>query len=169
MAIRFDQGDDDAPAASRIVKWGGLCAGILLLLLVGYYVVSFALSFIAAPTVGDISGKVYLNNSPLNSGMVSFFPRSGKQVQCSIQSDGRYEAKNVEFGELIVTVVQPNPKYKSKGQRRKEAKGKLEDRPPDDGEPEHLLPEIYRDSTTSPLKFTLDKRSATYEIRVDSE
>jgi hypothetical protein len=163
--------DEETPRASSLVIWGGGGVAAVLVIVGCYYLFAFIISFFAAPPVGTISGKVYFDDTPVKSGIVAFFPKKGEPIQCSIQPDGTYEAKGVEYGDLIVTVMQKNPKFKDGFTRRMEAKkaGKRHDEVVDDGEKMHLLPEIYADSQTSPLRFTLDKSIATNEIRLSDE
>ena len=49
-----------------------------------------------------------------------------------------------------------NPKFKDGATRKKEAMEKIEN-PTDDGEKQHLLPEIYSNTMTSPLPLTCKK------------
>jgi DNA-directed RNA polymerase subunit M/transcription elongation factor TFIIS len=157
-------GDGDEKV-SGLVKWGG--GGVVaVLLIVGCYYLYGAL--LAGPSVGNLSGKVYFGDTLLNSGKVVFTPKSGKSVPCAIRPDGTYEAKGIERGELIITVIQLNPKYKDGATRKKEAMEKIEN-PVNDGETQYLLPEIYADTMKSPLRFDLQKSSDTYDIHLEME
>ncbi len=150
---------------SGLVKWGGGGVAAVLLILGCYYLYTW---LFAGPAVGTLNGKVYLADALLASGTVALYPKSGDSISCTIRADGTYEAKGVERGELIITVVQLNPKFKDGATRRKEAKGKIENLP-EDGEKQHLLPEIYAHSTSSPLRFTLQKSSDAYDIYLSKE
>jgi hypothetical protein len=156
--------DDRDESVSGLVKWGG--GGVVaVLLIVGCYYLFTAL--FSGPAVGNLNGKVYLGNVLLNSGTVTFYGRSTR-ITCTVQSDGTYQANGIERGELIITVVQLNPKFKDGATRRKEAKGKIENLI-DDDEKQHLLPEIYADTMTSPLRFTLQKNSDIYDIHLEKD
>ena len=154
----------DSEPLSPLVKWG-VAALLGVLLIVG---VVYLISAFSGPSVGMITGQVLYDNAPVKSGQVAFMPKSGIPIVCPIKEDGTYEAKGVDYGELIITVVQPNPDYKDQVTLLKEAKGKLA-KLPEANQKMNLLPEIYSAATTSPLRFKMEKGKNTHEIRLDKQ
>lgn len=155
---------NDGEGMSSMVIWGSVFIFLFLLGAGSYYVYS---AFLSAPTVGTLSGKVVHDDKALPFGNVILNPKTGvPPIICPIQPDGSYQAKEVPYGELIICVVQLNPEWKSGAALRKEAKGKLENVATLTNAKQHLLPEIYADTMTSPLRFTLNKSADKFDINL---
>ncbi len=54
---------------------------------------------------GNVSGKVYLQESPVTSGNVFFYQQGANSVTAAIGADGSYRAENVPTGTVKVAVI----------------------------------------------------------------
>jgi len=54
---------------------------------------------------GNVSGKVYFQDSPVSSGSVYFFRPGSNSVSVPIGADGSYHAENVPTGTVKVAVI----------------------------------------------------------------
>jgi hypothetical protein len=54
---------------------------------------------------GNVHGKVYYQDKPLSTGMVTFMADNKTVGTGAIQSDGSYSIQNVPVGEVIVLVT----------------------------------------------------------------
>jgi hypothetical protein len=158
----------DGEGASALVKWGGGLVVVFLFLVGSYYAYS---ALFSGPSVGKLNGKVYLGSELVKAGKVSFYPKSGNHTTCEITAEGAYEASGVERGELIITVVHFNPDYKDGATLKKAMKDFKEGTAafPKNVGKMHLLPEVYANSETSPLRFTFEKSSDTHDIKLDPQ
>ena len=95
--------EESGEGLSPLVKWGGSSVLVALLLIGCYFVYT---AFLSGPSLGNITGKVYLGDKLLGSGKVIFTAKSGISVTCIIRPDGTYEAKGIERGELFIAVMQ---------------------------------------------------------------
>ena len=118
-----------------------------------------------------MAGTVRHKGQTVTSGQVSFLGADGKPVCADIQPDGTYQAKKVPVGEAIITVV----RYDDTAQRGPVEKPKEWETAPfidpktqyDLFAPKNLLPDLYSDPATTPLRFKVQGGSNAHDIKLD--
>jgi hypothetical protein len=73
------------------------------------FLTAFACASLGCGGTGNVSGKVYLQDSPVTSGNVFFYRQGSNSVTAAISPDGSYRAENVPTGTVKVAVL-PLPK-----------------------------------------------------------
>jgi hypothetical protein len=124
----------------------------------------------------EVSGTVTLNNQPLASGVVTFFPETGAPVAVFIQN-GSYTASGIGYGNCRVSVAPqveaPAPKTDAGGKTMKPGqsptptKGAPMAVPKKDPAPASPIPEKYRNADTSDLNCKIDQSKVTYPITLN--
>lgn len=112
-----------------------------------------------------ITGTVSYRGMAVTSGQVSFIPPDGFPVTVEIQPDGSYEAPKIMFGKAIVTVIQRPNNLQSPAEIALTGRNKNQDLPPPVASlPESLLPIIYLNPNTSPLRCLAKKTKVDFPI-----
>lgn len=126
------------------------------------------------PRYGTVSGQVTYKHKPVTAGLVSFIPSNGVPITVEIQSDGRYEAPNVLYGDAYVIVLdkQENESVtEAQKERRKKwlQEGADPSTPPPplpaaNKVPRPILPKKYAEAETSNLRCKVDSARVTFDI-----
>jgi hypothetical protein len=130
-------------------------AGVLLALLTGG---CGSNTVKVSGTVQDRTGK------PVPAGTVTFFVEGGPPAGAEIV-DGKYEAVNVAFGEAVVTVIgasadAPPPATTAKPLGRPDLNAAPLTAPVT------TVPSQYADTSTTPLRFMVEKGDNTFNIKL---
>jgi hypothetical protein len=135
-----------------------------------------ALAGCGPPARAIVSGKVTFANQPLTVGTVTFYAADNIMGSGVIKPDGTYTVADAPVGDVTVLVVTPkNLGPTMAGRPDKPAAGgpgmPAEFRPPgaDQGTVAVKIvpiPEKYGSAESSPLKFSVQKGTQTYEIEL---
>jgi hypothetical protein len=113
--------------------------------------------------VGNVSGKVYLNDVPVPDGEV-VFQQGNKNISASIKQDGSYEAAGVPSGTCKVAVL--NPVKDVPGPPTKKGP-KTDDNPKNKAAAAFKIPPQYANPEKSGLTVTVSKGETTpYDIKL---
>jgi hypothetical protein len=110
-----------------------------------------------------VSGVTTLDNKPLPAGTVKFNPeQSGPSGYGTIDSNGSYSImtgreKGLPSGSYVVTVVANEPSVPNANKAL----------PPAPGKP--ITPAWYRDASSSPLKYKVDRGRNTINLELTSQ
>lgn len=104
---------------------------------------------------GTVSGKVTLNDEPVTAGQVGFIStETGEGATAEIQPDGSFQLGTpLPPGTYTVTVVPPPPPPPTEATMN-------------DPPPVSSLPQKYRSSETSDLKFEIAEGSNSFDVKL---
>jgi hypothetical protein len=120
----------------------------------------------------SVTGKVTFNNQPLTAGTISFVASPNFMGTGTINPDGTYTVADAPVGDVIVTVQTPPAPLGPVDKMMKPppgVKGMPEDMKPEGARaptPVKIVPAPtkYNSTETSPLHFTVEKGTQTYNI-----
>ena len=126
-----------------------------------FAIAAVALALTSCSSKGTIRGKVYYNDAPLSSGIVSFVAGTKTVGTGVIQPDGSYEIKNAPTGEVTVVVTPGTLTQSSKpGEKGKSDKSKS------DKSKSPAIPPEYSDPAKSKEKYTITSGDQEYNIHL---
>jgi hypothetical protein len=125
-----------------------------------------------------VKGKVSLDGKFLNTGTITCYPLKGEPISDAIQPDGSYELKGVQSGDSIflvdvlnLDITPDHESIKKAGQTGKNAPiaPKAAPKAPASTEGKFIIPVIYKDPGTSPLKKPIKSGTNVIDIELTTK
>jgi hypothetical protein len=129
--------------------------------------------YACGPKAGTLRGKVTFKDIAFNEGEVQFLDKTNVgHPPATIDADGKYEAKNLPYGEYRIAIKHMPKGQKSLTDLRKEWKAKGSEPPPDEiakTKVESPLPAKYADNNKSGLTVTISQPTTEFNIKLVDE
>src|SRR5262249_34694543 len=124
---------------------------------------------------GTLSGKVYYDGKPLKGGNVTFICTGKPSISTKINEDGSYQTETISTGTVKICVETEswNPRSGGMGGMNKPPPGQTSPSGPSLSAAEMAkryvaIPGIYANPETTPLTYTVERGSRTYDIKLDA-